>query len=146
MNTDEFLKLQVRRYKLNYELLSAWERLKDKGISLADYFIKNEYRSIAIYGAGEIGWILWNELNNSGVQVKYLIDYNPQKNFVLDREKDIKIVHYHEEVDRNIDAIVITTISVIDIVQDNLNSFDGIPHISLEEVVYKLDKGCCDYV
>lgn len=56
-------------------LLEKITLMKNNG-SLVDYFIKNEYRKIAIYGFGRLGKVLFELLRDTEVEVLYIIDKN----------------------------------------------------------------------
>ncbi|MCM1261852.1 MAG: glycosyltransferase family 4 protein [Butyrivibrio sp.] len=58
-------------------LAIKWLELKQEGKNLAEYFIRNHMQSVAIYGMAALGRRLYDELENSGVEIKYLLDRNP---------------------------------------------------------------------
>ena len=60
-----------------YRLTAKWLEIKKKGHSLIEFFENNHFQSIAIYGMAELGRRLYDELDESGVEIKYLIDKSP---------------------------------------------------------------------
>ena len=73
-------KLQGRlgneRLRLAYDLLFQWLFLKQRSVSVSDYFKKNNIRHIAIYGMGDLALLLLQELEDSDISVDYGIDAN----------------------------------------------------------------------
>lgn len=59
------------------DVLLRWIRIKQKGISIKQYFRDKSFRSIAIYGMGQLGCLLYDELEKSDIFVKYVMDRNP---------------------------------------------------------------------
>jgi len=115
-----------------YNLLNHWLRAKQEGRSLEDFFEKNGIKSIAIYGMGELGNRLYDELKNSSIQVKYAIDKNPANTF--SEVEVLAIEDYLEEVD----AIVVTAIFAFDEIVEELIKRIDYKIISLEDIVYEL--------
>lgn len=79
--------------------------LKQTGKSMADYFVSNNIHSIAIYGMNFLGCHLYQELQGSGIEVKYGID---QMGFPTD--EIIKVFHPNDELP-DVELIVSTIIS-----------------------------------
>lgn len=66
--------LQKKMNLLSYT--SKWLNLKLKGYNIVDYFYKRDTSNIAIYGMGQIGLNLFEELKNSTIKVECFIDKN----------------------------------------------------------------------
>lgn len=68
-----------RLTKLNaaFSVAIKWLEIKQKGYSLAEYFKRNNIQSVAIYGMAALGCRLYDELENIGIKIKYLLDKNP---------------------------------------------------------------------
>lgn len=60
-----------------FRLISKWLEIRQKGHSLIEFFDDNNIHSIAIYGMAELGCRLYDELEESEVEIKYLIDKSP---------------------------------------------------------------------
>lgn len=65
---------QSRRYASYWQLLDSWLWLKEEQIPLEKFFLDRGARSVAVYGAGMLGRHLLKELEDSQVQVEYVID------------------------------------------------------------------------
>ena len=54
-----------------------WIREMQEGKRIASYFEKYGFKSVAVYGAGELGKCMVQELEKNGIEIKYIIDSNP---------------------------------------------------------------------
>lgn len=73
--------LDLENKNLNREgftLLKRWLENRNAGKTFVDYFHEYGYRSIAIYDAGELGRLLYDEVKDSDIQVKYFVDRNAE--------------------------------------------------------------------
>ncbi|MFT4144611.1 MAG: hypothetical protein QM644_09170 [Mobilitalea sp.] len=123
---------KVNKFKDYYQLLNQWLTLKQEGQSLEKYFIDHGYRSIAIYGMGELGNRLYNELKNSEIEVKYAIDQYAGTTY-----SEIEIVELDGNLEE-VDIIVVTSIFAYDEIKDQLEEKVMYPVVSLEDVVFEL--------
>lgn len=64
----------VKKNEILLRLCSRWLFIKNKGKSTADYFITNHIATVAIYGCGELGKRLIEELEASCISVIVGID------------------------------------------------------------------------
>lgn len=64
--------------KEGFVTLKKWLENRNRGKTFADYFHEYGYQSIAIYDAGELGRLLYNEIKDSDIIVKYFIDRNAE--------------------------------------------------------------------
>ena len=78
-------------------MMNEWVKIKQNGKNLLDYFVRNNYNRIAIYGMSYVGETLLKELSGSEVEVVYGIDKNAE---IIDQEfKVITMENPLEEVD-----------------------------------------------
>lgn len=122
--------IKVDKFKAYYNVLNQWLILKQEGKNLSDYFVRNGYHTIAIYGMGEMGNRLYDELKNSEIKVKYAIDKNASNIYA-----ELDIYDMSEELE-TVDAIVVSAIFTFDEVKESLSEKTASPIISLEDVVY----------
>lgn len=115
-----------------YQLLIEWLRIKQEGKSLVSFFVQNGYKTIAIYGMKELGERLYDELKDSEIQVKYIIDKNADTIYA-----DVDVVDPEDTLE-DVDAIVVTAIHYFDEIEENLSAKIDYPVISLEDIVYEL--------
>lgn len=60
-----------------FSLSIKWLEIKQNGHSLSEYFKGHGFESVAIYGMAFLGCRLYDELENSGIKVKHLLDQKP---------------------------------------------------------------------
>ena len=122
------------KFQLYYNTLNQWLMLKNSGKKVEEYFINNNYQTVAIYGMGELGNRLYEELNQSdNVKISYAID----KNFGYLYEGDLEIVLPEDEL-KPVDVIVVTAIFDFDSIYDKLQQQTDSFVVSLEEVVFEV--------
>lgn len=123
---------KVDKFKGYYNMLNQWLILKQEGKNLSEYFTSNGYKTIAIYGMGEMGNRLYDELKDSDIEVKYAVDKNAASTYseleVIDLEDDFEPV----------DAMIVTATFAYDKIEEDLGGKIDFPIISLEDVVYEI--------
>ena len=123
---------KVDKFKSYYNMLNQWLILKQEGKSLSEYLKTNHYKTIAIYGMGEMGNRLYDELKKSDITVKYAVDKNASGTYseldVIDAEDDFELV----------DAIVVTATFAFDEIEKTLSGRVDFPIVSLEDVIYEI--------
>lgn len=112
-----------------YRLLLKWLEIEQKGHSICSFFTENGYKTIAIYGMKELGERLFDELKDSEVEVKYIIDKKADTMYA-----DVDIVTPEEPLDE-VDAIVVTAIHYMDEIEEMLEQKVDYPILSLTEIV-----------
>ena len=118
------------KFKEYYELLDQWMMNREQGMHTANYFIKNSYKTVAIYGMGQMGNHLYEELIDSKeVDVIYAIDKKGTSVF-----PELCVKKPTEELP-SVDAVVITVLnsysSIVSMLEEKMHS----SMISLEEVI-----------
>lgn len=123
---------KVDKFKGYYNMLNQWLMLKQQGKSLAEYFKSNDYHTIAIYGMGEMGNRLYDELKGTDIVVKYAVDKNADSTYseleVIDPEDDFETV----------DVMIVTATFAFDEIESKLSNKVGFPIVSLEDAVYEI--------
>ena len=56
------------------KIFSMWMKFYEEGHSIDEYFKKNGYKSIAIYGMGFLGEHFFEQIKKTDIEVRYLID------------------------------------------------------------------------
>lgn len=123
---------KINKFKSYYNTLNEWLRIKHKGVNLEKYFIENGYKNVAIYGMGEMGNRLYEELMNTEICVKYAIDKN-----ALSIYSELQMYEAAEDVPP-VDVIVVTATFAYDEIVEELQNKVTCPIVSLEDVVYEI--------
>ena len=104
-------KKETDKFYDNYQLLSHWLEVKNRGGSSLEYFREKGYREIAVYGMGELA---------CGTVSR------------MDR------IYAPEDALEQVDAVVVTPFYAMDSIRDTLRKKISCPIVSLEEVVWSL--------
>ena len=113
-------------------MLNNWMTLKQSGKKLEEYFIKEKIGKIAIYGMGELGNRLYEELKGTDIEVLYAIDNTPGYTY-----SDINVFSIEEPLEQ-VDAIVVTPIFDFINISQKIEEVLSVRVISLEDVIMKL--------
>lgn len=127
----ELVSKQADRFSEFYTLMQQWVKVYQNGRTLEDYFKKNNYKKIAVYGMSEVGYMILKELEASAVEVSYCIDKNADNLFAeIDmRRPDAELTP--------VDAVVVAVVQFYDEVKDVLSGKLDCPVISLSDVVWE---------
>ncbi len=121
------LKDKIVKY---YHILNKWLSINQNDKSLVDFFIDNEYKSIAIYGYKELGERLYDDLKGSEVEVKYFIDKQADNRYA-------EIDGYTpDEVFPKVDVVVVTASYYFEEIEDMLSKKMDCPIVSIDDVIY----------
>lgn len=124
---------KVDKFKGYYNMLNQWLIIKQEGKNLSEYFINNNYKSIAIYGMGEMGNRLYDELKDTDVKVSYVVDKNAHCTY-----SELEILDPDECEYKEVDCIVVTATFAFDEIEEKLEEVISFPIVSLEDVVYEI--------
>lgn len=113
-------------------LLNQWMKTKQEGKTLLKYFHDHQIDHIAIYGMSYVGERLYDELKDSDIEVKYIIDKNADKIYT---EAD---VFTPDEILPEVAAIVVTPVFYYDEIKEILSQKVNCPILSLEDILYEL--------
>lgn len=126
---------KINKFKSYYNLLNQWLCLKQENKNLSEYFQNNNFHTLAIYGMGELGNRLYEELKTTSAEIKYAIDKNAFSTYSELNVFDL------EDVDPNaspVDVIVVTAIFAFDEIEIELKSRYSCPIVSLEDIIFEL--------
>lgn len=123
---------KVNKFKDYYNLLNRWLIVKHEGKSLEQYFIDNGYKTIAIYGMGELGNRLYEELKNTNITIKYAIDKEAGSTY-----SELEIINIEDELEK-VDVVIVSAIFAYEKIEKELQQLIDYPIISLEDVIYEL--------
>ncbi len=90
------------KFQPMFHVLLDWMKLRSQGIGLWQFFEKNQYTNIAVYGMGYIGECVYDELRESPVTVKYGIDKT-----AVDFMGELSVFRIKDELEP-VDMVVLT--------------------------------------
>lgn len=113
-------------------MMNQWVKVKQEGKNLAEYFEKNQYKRIAVYGMSYAGETLLDELDGTGIEVIYGIDQNAGTIYL-----DVDIKTMDDDLEEP-DAVVVTAITFFDEIEEGLSRKLKCPVLSLEDILYEI--------
>lgn len=123
---------KVFKFKSYYNMLNQWLMLKNEGKKLETYFIENGFKTVAIYGMGEMGNRLYEELKESSIEVKYAIDKDADSVY-----SDLEVKNLDDDLEK-VDAVVVTAVFAFDQIVEQIEGKVGGTILSLEDIVYEI--------
>lgn len=125
---------QTRRYKKKYDLLYQWMKLKQNNVEIIEFFQDRKIESAAIYGLGDLGQLIYNDLSPFGI-IKFGIDRQAVS------EIEQLPIYSLEKVQQSVDAILITPVLITDEIEENIYHILG-EQITFvfEEVLFELSR------
>lgn len=133
-----YASVMAREERLNkfikyFALLDRWLWLKMQNKSIASYFEKRHYQTIAVYGIGEIGNRLYEDLSRfTSIKVEYAIDRVKEEHPALP-------VYGLESEFPKVDVIVVSTNNIFEQVCENLKEKTDIPIVSIDDVIFDVE-------
>lgn len=116
------------------DMYEQWIRLMHAGRGIANYLQSRGYSHVALYGLGETGKLVIQELDGAGIPIDYILD------------PDSTFNHYNgHEIKKNdsglkpTDVMIITEFSNRDDVADELESTLDCPVLALDDLLFSLD-------
>lgn len=116
--------------------MKRWLENRNENKMFSDYFEKYGYKNIAIYGAGDLGKLLYAELKNTNIHINYFIDRNAEG---INHIDEIPVIMIQDIIKMDaVDIIVITPIGNYDAISKILaKHYPKIATLSLREAVYE---------
>lgn len=115
-----------------YMTMLQWVKVKQEGRNLAEYFIREGYRNIAVYGMGYVGERLVEELAGTDVAIRYGIDANADNVYA-----QIPVVKPSDCLE-HVDAVVVTPVYFFDQIEAALVEKVSCPVLSVDDVLFDL--------
>ncbi len=122
--------VQQKKDHILYEFMNRWMMLKQRGIEISTFFSEKGIDTVAIYGIRHMGERLYDELKESEVDVKYVIDRNP-----IELDGKVQVRHPDEELEP-VDAVVITPILDFLEIKDKLSDKLDCLMFFIEDVLF----------
>lgn len=113
-------------------VMDQWLRIKQEGKNLEQYFIKNHYQTIAIYGMGHLGQHLARELRDTEVEIAYGIDSNCGHIC-----SDITKMTVDDDLPE-VDVVVVNALGEFDAAYEVLSAKLGCPIVAIEDILNEI--------
>lgn len=120
----------VEKFQKLFSILDIWIKKKQQGKSIEAFLKRNNYQAIAVYGLGEIGKLLEEELKDY-TKISYGIDR---------REVSAEFPVYKPEDDLpEVDAVIVTPAYDFEEIEEMLNKKLNCSIYSIEDIIYFMD-------
>ena len=125
-------KRESNKFEQTLLMTVKWLKIKIENRKLEDYFLKNNYYKIAIYGMNYLGVRLYEDLAMSSVNVLYGID-----KYTSSADVDIPVYSLDSPL-CEVDAIVVTPIYYYEEIKRDLSGKVKVPIISLNDILFEI--------
>lgn len=132
MEESDRLRAMSDKYLALFQMMNQWVRVKQQGKNLSEYFEKNGYQKIAIYGMGCAGETLADELKETKTEVAYGIDQHAGR-----IRSGMDIVSMEADL-AEVDVVIVTAITYFDEIERKLSEKMECPILSLEDILYEM--------
>lgn len=113
-----------------YSLLMQWLKIKQEDKTIEEYFEKNHYKQVAIYGMNDFAYALIKELKSLNIEIVFCIDRNADNLFV---EHDV--FRPDEELPKA-DVCIVALPELYDDISKMLKKKMDCPIVSIESVIW----------
>lgn len=122
-----------------YMTMKKWLENRNAGKTFVDYFHECGYESVAIYEATDMGKLLYDEIKDSDINIKYFVDSNAEGLKDID---GISVVMLQDvakvQKDNPADILVISPVVDYDKIAKSIMHFaPEIPTLYIKDVVYE---------
>lgn len=125
---DNLREIKFREY---YQLLNKWLQLKIYKRDISGYFLKNGVKKVGIYGMGEIGKRLYDDLIDEGkIDVRFFIDKGKACGYL-----GMDVFDLEGEIPNDIDLIVVTVGWAFNEIKENLERKVSVPIVAIDEII-----------
>ncbi len=134
---DETVKKAMKeaedRVNMYYHVAVDWIDKIQRGLSVGGEIKRRNWNSIAIYGYGDLGRLLYKEATLNQIDVKYVVDRNP---YYKSLPCKVKIITPDGDLEK-VDVMIVTALNYYSEIKKSLieKEFQA-PVISIEELIY----------
>lgn len=125
--------IEAEKCKSLFFVVNDWMKIHEKKKTVAQYLLNKGINTIDIYGFGHLGRHLLNELKNSDITVRYIMDENAE--YLLSCEPVILPRNMEETPE-----IAVITLLCDDKLTLQLNEKLGEPVVCLKDIIYELSR------
>lgn len=113
-----------------YRMLTKWVDMKISGKGITDLLINRGITDVAVYGYAELGKLLVKELNQSNIEVAYILDKK-----VKESDMDNISIYVPQKDLPGVSAVIVTAVYYYDAIQKELMDLEFKNIISLESLL-----------
>lgn len=120
---------QINKFRMYFILMKKWMLYIYTHNSINDKLVEMGYKHVAIYGMGEIGRLLFMQLEEKDI----IVDYAIEKKYVK-MDIDLPLFNVIEKLPKT-DAIIVTPIWDYKTISSDLSKKIDCPIISIEDIL-----------
>ncbi len=120
---------RLAKFEDYFAISNKWLKNKNMGINILDYFRRHNYETISIYGMGELGKRLYEDLKNQGKEVAFVMDKSAKG-----IDPNLNVCNIGEKLPE-VDVIVITPTFDYSSIEEQLKKVTDAEIISIKDVV-----------
>lgn len=125
----------LHRQSQYYDALLDWIDNMQAKRKISTFLEEKGYRTIAVYGKGTLGFLLYRELKDTEIHIEYFVDQAADE-YTSDVE-GIPVIRKDEISDRKeVDAMIVTPIHAYKSIESDLKQMNiSMPILSLTEAI-----------
>lgn len=123
-----------KKLKCYNKILYQWNALLQKGVSVMDYFAKQDVKCIAIWGRGDLCKLLLNELENK-IRVKCIIDSKKANGYY----ENIPVVS-PDDISDEIQIVVVIPVYDMLMIQEGVDDIAKRKMVGIDRILESLSK------
>lgn len=129
--------LKYYKFKKYYQMFNKWIQISHEKGSIIEQFHSKNIKTIAIYGNGEIGNRLYNELDKSDIQVLYIFDKSAN-DIAMFNGDNVKINSINDlmNFEDDIDCIIVTPVHEYEKIKSEIEAVSKVKVYSLEDILF----------
>jgi hypothetical protein len=120
---------ELKRYKSLYQLECLWRKWENERREFGFFLMRYSISTVAIYGMGRQGKLLYEALKKEGVEIRYAID---KKN--IENKGGFLILSPESELPE-VDLVIVTVLYEYNLIAQKMRRKLDCPIISLEQIL-----------
>ena len=132
--SEQYGRLEKRSNKFvdYFKVLNLWMKKKKEHISVQGYLAGLGIRRIAVYGVGELGERLYEELENSDIEIAYGIDNNTSRNY-----HQLPVRSLTQDLEE-VQVIIVTPVADYEDIRSRIKQVTDCTVISLKDIIQNM--------
>lgn len=132
--SEQYRRLEKRSNKFvdYFKVLNLWMKKKKEHISVHGYLAGLGIRRIAVYGVGELGERLYEELENSDIEIAYGIDNNTSRNY-----HQLPVRSLTQDLEE-VQVIIVTPVADYEDIRSRIKQVTDCTVISLKDIIQNM--------
>lgn len=127
--------IELEKLRINTEVMNRWLFLKSRGIGISDFLVKKGWKKVVIYGGAQLGERIYDELTETGIEILYIIDQNPD---AVNLKNLVNVYSLEEEWNETPDIMIVTPVYYFNEIKEQIKGSIKCPIVSIKEILWAL--------